>query len=168
VSDADQAFSATDLVLTCPLKLLRNQEVRDGTLDRPPRDELGQFITAQGLEHEDRVRKDLVNQHGPFLGIEGADLAGRVAATLDEMERGAPVIDQGELLAPSWMGRPDLLLRVDGGSASRLGPHHYEPLEAKLAKRTRGEAATQLAHYALLLASVQGVLPDRMHVERGN
>ena len=166
----DPRFSATDLVdfLSCPRKLLLNREHREGLAERPVRDAMGQFLADQGLQHEQRVRDALAAQHPDLTAIGGGGPRQRIAETLDAMRRGVSVIDQGELSAGPWVGRPDFLMRVDSEEApSRFGPYHYEPLDAKLSKRARGEAVTQLAFYSLLLEDVQGVSPRHMHIALG-
>ena len=61
-----------------------------------------------------------------------------------------------------WLGRADVLRRV--ATPSSLGAFSYEPYDTKLARETRGSAILQLCLYAQLLAEMQGVLPEKMHV----
>ena len=64
-----------------------------------------------------------------------------------------------------WGGRADFLLRVD--KSSELGDWSYEVVETKLAKSTKARALIQLCFYSELVASVQGKVPERMHVVLG-
>ena len=66
---------------------------------------------------------------------------------------------------PEWYGRADFLIRVD--KPSELGAFSYEVFEAKLARSTKARAIIQLCFYSDLLAQIQGVVPDYMHVVLG-
>jgi uncharacterized protein len=68
-------------------------------------------------------------------------------------------------LIPSWYGRADFLIRVD--KPSELGAFSYEVVETKLARSTKARAIIQLCFYSDLLARIQGVVPDYMHVVLG-
>ncbi len=164
----DDRFSASDVVdfMTCPRKLLLNRDSRHAVIERPARDELAEFVTQQGLDHEQRVREKLAATHPDLTSISGTSAQERVAETLAAMRQGISAIDQGDLWAPPWTGRPDFLVRVDEGE-SQFGPYHYQPIDAKLATRPRGEAVAQLTFYALLLDQVQGVTPPRIHIALG-
>ena len=83
------------------------------------------------------------------------------------MRRGADVIYQGRLEDDGgrWSGYPDFLLRVDQPSA--LGGWSYDVLDAKLARRAKGEALLQLLLYSDLLAQAQGIEPELMHLALG-
>ena len=65
----------------------------------------------------------------------------------------------------SWYGRADFLIRVD--KPSDLGGFSYEVVETKLARSTKARAIIQLCFYSDLLARIQGVAPDYMHVVLG-
>ena len=65
----------------------------------------------------------------------------------------------------SWYGRADFLIRVD--KPSELGGFSYEVVETKLARSTKARAIIQLCFYSDLLARIQGVVPDYMHVVLG-
>ena len=83
------------------------------------------------------------------------------------MRRGTDVIYQGRLEDDGgrWSGYPDFLLRVDRPSA--LGGWSYEVLDAKLARRAKGEALLQLLLYSDLLTLAQGIEPELMHLALG-
>src|SRR5207302_9846027 len=78
---------------------------------------------------------------------------------------GAEVIYQATFLSEQWQGRADFLIRVDKPSA--LGPWSYEVVETKLARSTKARAIIQLCFYSDLLSTIQGVVPDSMHVVLG-
>ena len=78
------------------------------------------------------------------------------------MRDGADVVYQATLRSDRWHGRADFLRRVE--RPSRLGAWSYEVLDAKLARETRAGTILQLCLYSHMLAEIQGVLPERMHV----
>jgi uncharacterized protein len=86
------------------------------------------------------------------------DFDAGAAATLALLRAGAPLVHQAVLAADDRLGLPDLLRRVPG--ASGLGDHHYEVIDVKTSGRTRGDQILQVVFYALLLADVQGRLPE--------
>ena len=78
------------------------------------------------------------------------------------MEAGADVIVQGAFRSGDWVGRTDVLLRVEKPSA--LGAWSYEIVDAKLARETKGGTVLQLCLYSELLAAAQGVRPETAYV----
>jgi predicted RecB family nuclease len=160
-------ISATDLLdfLACPRRVVLNRAARAGLIQAPPRGEQREFITGQGNVHESRVLSAFQEGGAEVARLDDAWGGDAVRRTQAAMERGAEVIYQAELTAAPWMGRPDFLVRVDG--PSRIGPYHYEPLDAKLSKVARADAVTQLTFYALLLESAQGVRPERVGIMLG-
>ncbi len=169
MDQSEDRFSASDLVdfMACPRKLLLNRESRHALVEPPPRDELAEFVAEQGLAHEQRVREQLAEAHPDLTAIAGTSAEQRRADTIEAMRQGVSAIDQGDLWAPPWTGRPDFLIRVDEGE-SRFGAYHYQPIDAKLATRPRGEAVAQLTLYSLMLDDVQGVTAPRFHIALGN
>jgi predicted RecB family nuclease len=75
---------------------------------------------------------------------------------------GADVVYQATLRSDRWQGRADFLRRVE--TPSRLGAWSYEVLDAKLARETRAGTILQLCLYSHMVAEIQGVLPQQMHV----
>ncbi len=78
----------------------------------------------------------------------------RFAATVDAMERGAPLIYQAALTVGSWLGYADFLVRVEHDCPRWAWS--YEPWDAKLARTARPEHVLQIALYGDLLGTVQG------------
>jgi uncharacterized protein len=76
--------------------------------------------------------------------------------------RSTPVIVQGALADDGWIGRADILRRVETPSA--LGNWSYEAIDTKLARETKAGAVLQLCLYSDLLRAVQGTPPEYMHV----
>src|SRR5690606_28475902 len=82
--------------------------------------------------------------------------------TVGAMKAGQDVIYQGTLRIGRWLGRADFLERVD--RPSKLGAWSYEVVDSKLAKETRAGTLLQLCLYAELIAEIQGVMPEYVHV----
>lgn len=111
-----------------------------------------------------RTVETIIPPDTPFSHRDPVAVAAR---TRDAMQRGADVIYQGRLedAGGRWSGYPDFLLRADRPSA--LGGWSYEVLDAKLARRAKGEALLQLLLYSDLLTLTQVVEPELMHLALG-
>jgi len=170
--DGTVSFSATEVgnFLACPHVTSLELQVDAGLLERPAQNDIERrLLEKRGLEHEARVLEHFraqgqnVTVLRPAPGAEGARRGAE--ETLEAMSAGAELIYQGTLLTPGWLGRPDFLQKVDGGGGR--WPHHYEPIDAKLAREAKARAVLQLCAYADQLATVQGVFPRRLHVAGG-
>ena len=74
------------------------------------------------------------------------------------MTAGVQVIVQGAFQSNRWVGRTDVLRRVE--VPSTLGPWSYEVTEHQLGGETKGGTILQLCLYADLVASVQSARPE--------
>ncbi|MEO6462808.1 MAG: TM0106 family RecB-like putative nuclease [Candidatus Eisenbacteria bacterium] len=122
------------------------------------------LLRERGMEHE-RAYLDHLAASGLEITRVGADdaldlhgLEGTVAA----MFAGREVIVQATLAGGRWLGRADVLRRVE--IPSGLGAWSYEALDTKLARETKAGTILQLCLYSELLKEIQGVLPREMHV----
>jgi uncharacterized protein len=171
-------FSATDLssFLACPhLTLLNRRTALGGPKPRQFDDPGLEVLRQRGKEHEQRflagLREDATNQivdlSGTFEAGPGSPdrLERQAADTVAAMRDGADVIYQGTLFDGSWLGYPDFLRRVE--RPSTLGGWCYEVVDTKLAREAKGGALLQILLYADLLAGVQGVAPDSVHLALG-
>jgi predicted RecB family nuclease len=112
-----------------------------------------QLIRDKGFEHEAATLARLEQLHGPAEPIpSNGSLADRARLTRDAIERGATLIYQGALSKDAWLGYPDFLLRTEAGQAAG-----FEPEDAKLSRKAKGEHVLQLGIYAELLEAVFGV-----------
>ncbi len=155
-------FSATDLVgyLNCRHLPELERAAAEGSLRRPVvRTPFLDALRERGLLHERNYVERLANAGEEVVAI-AADEA--IPETLEAMKRGAGAIVQGAIRRNGWVGRPDVLKRVDAPSA--LGPWSYEAVDAKLARDTKAAAVLQLCLYSDLLAQVQDVAPECMHI----
>lgn len=88
--------------------------------------------------------------------------------TLEEMRKGTETIYQGCLKSENLVGRPDLLVKREGG-ASCFGRYLYEPIDIKAGKgweeadgkkrKFKEHYAFQILFYRLLLEKIQGAVP---------
>ena len=111
------------------------------------------LIARKGLEHEAICLAELRERCGDVVEIPSGALDTRFAATVEAMERGAPLIYKAALTAGSWLGYADFLVRVDE-SCPRWA-WSYEPWDAKLSRNAKPEHLLQIALYGDFLATVQ-------------
>ena len=159
-------LSATDLAnhLACRHVTALDRGAAEGRW-RPPdwfRPEAA-LLRERGLEHE-RAYVARLEREGRRITRLDEEEDGRRALerTLAAMFAGDPVIAQATLAGGRWLGRADVLLRVERKSG--LGDWSYEALDTKLARETKAGAILQLCLYSELLGQMQGVVPERMHV----
>ncbi|HUP23108.1 MAG TPA: TM0106 family RecB-like putative nuclease [Thermoanaerobaculia bacterium] len=160
-------LSASDLAahLSCRHVTTLDRARAERNLQPPARNWIRiDALQKRGLEHERAYLEHLRAQgHAivelPESGPSTAELAQR---TRQAMAEGADVIAQATLLDGQWMGRADVLLRVDRASA--LGDWSYEVVDTKLARETRAGTILQLCLYTDLLGRLQGTRPEHLHV----
>jgi uncharacterized protein len=163
-------FSATDTssFLACRhTATLDRAESKDEIVKPFFKDAAVEMLRKLGLEHEQRYLRELDEKGG--LSIAQIDVNGRwsdaVAETVRALREGVDAIYQATFLDGPWGGRSDFLVRVNKPSA--LGPWSYEVVETKLARSTKATALVQLCFYSDLLARIQGLEPQWMHVVLG-
>jgi hypothetical protein len=116
-----------------------------------------------GFEHERKYLEHLGACGRTIADLRSIQLARQAAEETNEaMKRGADVIAQAALASGRWFGRADVLRRVE--TPSNLGAWSYEVYDCKLARETKAATILQLSLYSDLLAKVQGITPERMHV----
>ncbi|MBZ7924995.1 TM0106 family RecB-like putative nuclease [Ensifer adhaerens] len=162
----DIVLSASDLVghLNCRHLTELDLQVAHGARAKPFRsDPLLEVLQERGFRHEQQFLDHLAS-----LGLTATAIAGvgvtdeTVDATLQAMRSGVHVIAQAALGGDRWIGRADVLRRVEVGSD--LGPWSYEIVDTKLSRETKGGTVLQLCLYADLLERLQGVTPEFVHV----
>jgi len=180
-------YFATDITnfLACRhISTLRQLEAEGRITMQFYADPTSELLRLLGMEHERKYLQDLKDQGFSVAEIaterpanvtgakpERVPWAEAAAATRAAMDDGVDVIYQatfvqaGENGASMFGGRADFLKRVT--KPSKLGDWSYEVIETKLARSTKARAIVQLCFYSELLAQIQGVLPDNMHVVLG-
>lgn len=159
-------LSASDLIghLNCEHLTSLNVQVANRTLNKPDSyDPLLQLLHERGQRHEDDYIEHLRNKGCEITVIDGVDISdATVEATKAAMFAGDEYIVQAALKHERWVGRADILRRVD--TPSSLGSYSYEIIDTKLARETKAGTVLQLCLYADLLAKVQGCAPEYMYV----
>jgi predicted RecB family nuclease len=160
-------LSASDLAnhLGCRHLTFLDLGAARGEMEAPIyRDVALEALRERGLEHEKAYVESLRTQGLSIVRLSD-DLRTQEAfdQTCAAMHEGHDVIVQATLLRDGWMGRADVLRRVEA-VAPELGAYSYEVLDTKLARETRGRTVLQLCLYSDILAGIQGRLPERMHV----
>ena len=161
LADDGLRLSATDLAnfLACRHLTRLDLDRVHGRIAGPPRfqwqQEEVQLLRERGDAHETAYVETLAESV--------ARLETRSQAETERaMRRGVAVIVQATLGEGRWMGRADVLRRVD--EASGLGDWAYEVVDTKLSRQTKAGTILQLCLYSDLLGEIQGRLPQRMHV----
>jgi uncharacterized protein len=159
-------LTATDLVgfLNCRHLSYVDLAVAEGKLTEPDLwDPLLKLLWQRGSIHEQEYCDHLIQVGLDVFAIDRADpMADADAQTLTAMQAGRSVIVQGSFSYGGWVGRPDILRRVEVPSA--LGSWSYEPIDTKLARETKAGTILQLCLYSDLLRVAQGVAPEFMYV----
>ena len=163
-------FSATDIAsfLACQhTATLARAESRDEITKPFFADPALDLLRKLGIEHEQRYLRELAEKNG--LVVARIDTNARwedaVADTIRALREGVDVVYQATFLDAPWRGRSDFLVRVN--KPSDLGAWSYEVVETKLARSTKATALVQLCFYSDLLARIQGIEPQWMHVVLG-
>lgn len=167
IVELKQMFSPTSIAnfLACQHLTALNRAEAAGQIKRPFFVDPGlDLLVKLGLAHEQAYLKNLAEEQGLQIAKVPSDISWKDAAeqTVAAIRNGAEVIYQATFLTEQWQGRADFLTRVDKPSA--LGPWSYEVVETKLARSTKARAIIQLCFYSDLLSTIQGVVPDYMHV----
>jgi uncharacterized protein len=159
-------LSATDLIghLNCAYLTHLNWAAAGGTLERPRVwDPLLEILWERGARHERAYVEHLRSQGLNVATIDGIGVDdASVTRTRTAMMAGADVIAQGAFRSGRWVGRTDILRRVE--VRSDLGTWSYEVTDTKLARETKGGSVLQLCLYADLVEAVQGRRPELGHV----
>ena len=162
----DIELSASDLVsyLYCRYLTDLDLAVATGQLEKPKHgDRFLDLLQERGAIHEKAFLDHLKSEGYQVFEVEGigTDQA-LVDKTITAMSAGAQIIFQGAFRSDGWVGRTDILKRVE--TRSDLGDWSYEVIDTKLSRETKGGTLLQLSFYSDLVASVQGRMPDQMHV----
>lgn len=154
-------LSATDLAnhLACKHLTELDRLVAKGSIKAPAwRDPALAILEKRGRDHEEAYVKSLKSH-----GLSVTDLTNQPAkATLEAMSKGIDVIVQARLGDELWIGRADILRRID--KPSNLGSWSYEIEDTKLSQNTRAGTVLQLCLYTDLITALQGFTPTEMHV----
>ncbi len=135
--------------LKCPSwisrELERNESLRENLLEK---------IQDDGLlsEHERALLTDR-----DYVEVTSDDIDEAAQETLELMKKGAETIYKGVLVHENWVGRPDILERVEG--KSRFGDYYYVACDIKRSRHLKDEYKFQGLFYAKILGRLQGHEP---------
>jgi predicted RecB family nuclease len=159
-------FSSRDLSghMNCRHLTQLELQVAAGVIRRPkPWDPSLEALWERGFRHERDYLDHLAGQGLATVVIDGVDIdEAALASTRAAMAAGTDVIVQAALASNGWVGRADVLRRVEVASA--LGGWSYEPVDTKLSRSTGSSTILQLCLYSDMLSDMQGVTPEHMHV----
>ena len=161
------SISPTDLsnFLSCRYRSALDLSAAQGVRKKPVRNNpVIETLMELGLEHEREYVRRLEQSATTVLNLDAVQNRELALKKTDEAIRaGVDVIVQAALSHGSWYGRPDILLKVSK-NGTKLGAWCYEPVDAKLARETRGGTIMQLGLYCELLDKIQGQAPEWFHV----
>ena len=133
-------LSAADLTghLACPHLTNLNFAVAIGALAKPVIwDPFLELLRERGALHEQKYVTHLQDAGCNIVRIEGSGIDPHHAIqTIDAMRAGTQIIVQGAFNDGHWVGRPDILKRIE--TPSDLGAWSYEVIDTKLARQTKG------------------------------
>ncbi|MBA2528234.1 MAG: TM0106 family RecB-like putative nuclease [Pyrinomonadaceae bacterium] len=163
-------FSPTSIAdfLACQHLTALNRARAAGEIKKPFFPDPGlELLKKLGLAHEQAYLRYSAEDRGLEISKIPDEISWNEAAaqTVAAIHRGAEVIYQATFITGQWHGRADFLIRVE--KPSGLGDWSYEVVETKLARSTKARAIIQLCFYTDLLSTIQGVVPDYMHVVLG-
>jgi predicted RecB family nuclease len=111
------------------------------------------------------VMESLLSARGEYEAVRDEDMDDAFNRTVDFMRQGKSTIYSGVLMDGHWIGRPDILERVEGKST--LGDYYYVAVDVKRISDPRGirdEHRMQGAFYAELLEVIQEAKPTSGYV----
>ena len=124
--------------------------------------DFSQYLMEKGKEHERKAASKLkFVMPSPELKLSEA-----FKKTVEFMKEGHSLIYQGVLIDKDLVGKPDLLIKKRG--KSRFGSYYYIPADIKTGLSLRKEYAMQILFYAYLLEKVQGFMPLKAVLIKGD
>ena len=169
-SAGQKRFSASDLVNFSACAHLTHLDLVNLETPLPKAEDSEEMVLIQdkGFAHEARYWEHLKSTVGDTVDLTDAGTTDerKFAATVEALNSGAQVVFQATLLEDPWVGHADFLVRVE--RPCNLGSFSYEVADTKLARSSRAKFLVQLCLYSDMLARVQGVMPQHMHVVLGD
>ncbi|KKR21548.1 MAG: hypothetical protein UU46_C0036G0010 [Candidatus Uhrbacteria bacterium GW2011_GWD1_41_16] len=135
-------------------------EMRDGQDVREP---IMRKLQDEGLLRE-RELELLQDRDMEEVDLDDIDEAAQ--RTIQLMQQGAQTIFKGALVHRDWVGRPDVLERVEG--KSNFGNWYYVACDIKRSSHLKDEYRFQGTFYAEILEKIQGVRPIQGYVLHTN
>ena len=169
-------YSATDLVGFLECRHLANLEraATEGHIKRPVRNDpvLDRIAQKGPGSRSPFPRGPGCRTASPWKKSSRANTTSQAAriksgreATLQALQSGVDVVYQATFFDGRRLGYADFLRRVE--RPSNLDAWSYEVWDTKLARHAKASAVLQLCMYSEMLAALQGVAPERMHLALG-
>lgn len=177
IIDEHTIYSISDLIgdLACDHLTVLEQRTAIGLATPPESGADTALMQRKADEHEQRYLSRLREQHGGDV-VEFAthrhnkrsleSLRQADAETFAAMAQGAAIIAQPTFFDGIFLGRADILRRIDTPSAKWAWS--YEVLDLKLALQVKVHVPLQLSHYAEHITRLQGSSPDYGYVLLGS
>ena len=157
-------YSASDLsgYIHCRHLTTLNKKAVLGEIQKPEQEsKLIETLQLRGQEFEKDQLTKLKRQRKTIAVIEQTSKS-PLEDTLKAMKKGFDVIYQARMEMGEWQGWADFLIRVE--KPSKLGKWSYEVYDTKLASTTKAGTILQISLYTEIVATIQGVTADEMHV----
>ncbi len=158
-------FSASDLAnhINCPHVTTQSLLEIDGKIKKPNQSNaMTEVLQQRGEAFEQTYLQELRDTGKTIVEI-SKNAGSPFQDTISAMQAGVDVIYQARLELDNWKGWADFLMRTD--TPSSLGDWSYEVYDTKLATHTKAATILQLSLYTEIVASIQGVAPELMHVQ---
>jgi len=146
--------------------------------DKTLQDSVSDFVKMlweKGIQHEKTIIFKMAElENKSIFEVDNKKPANQETykETMKLMNKGVDYIYQGVLINDNYIGRPDLLKKVDGDSS--LGSYNYIPIDIKAGRGYEGEDehsgkikksySLQLTFYALLLGKIQNLTPTKGNI----
>ncbi|PWT71234.1 MAG: recombinase RecB [Bacteroidetes bacterium] len=164
-SSSTLILSAMDLshFMACKHLTTLDQAGALGVLEIPPvRDPSLAAIQQRGFEFEKEYLQTLKDKGFSISEPENEEGRSSLERTINAMNNGIDIIYQASLKLDEWQGRADFMRKVT--IPSRLGNWSYEVIDSKLTTHTRVGTILQLCLYSEMVADIQQVNPEYIHV----
>jgi uncharacterized protein len=166
IKDNKTYYSPSDLSghIHCPRLTALNKLAMLGELKKPvKKSRLAETLQKRGTEFEQAFLEELRGKGKRIVEID-TESPRAFEETVEAMKSGADYIYQGRMEMDVWQGWADFLIRIE--KPSNLGSWSYEVCDTKLATDTKAGTILQIALYSEIVATIQGVLPEIMHVKQ--
>lgn len=137
------------------------------TIKLPKPTELESRLIVEGDNHEKKLLEKFKEDKKEIVDLGKLSLSQeeKYFKTIEFMKEGKDIIYQGALKNQFIKGNADFLLKVEG--SSHLGNWSYEPIECKLASKSKTTFLIQACCYCDLLTEVLGSKPKLFHLYLG-
>ncbi|MBW0157613.1 TM0106 family RecB-like putative nuclease [Sedimentimonas flavescens] len=171
IENGEFFFSASDLMRFAGCAHATTMDIArlEGRAPDPREDDAEAALLQEAGDAHEASHLDGLKASGKSvieISREGLDLGAARQTTLEALRKGPEVVFQAAFSGARWGGWSDFLERVQ--TPSDLGSFSYEVTDTKLKRKPDPKHLLQLVLYSDLLAELQGVMPEKAHIELGN